>query len=136
MRWRLLSESISSRHSVGVLETKLYWLWAHFFLTTIYLLFLCHIRWNTCVHVYKTYIHITCTYFTNDCVCVWKCECVSEFLQLYASQINSVALEAKIYYQIKFLTEFIALSLAEHSFSHLLPSHLLYSILHNIRHGP
>lgn len=46
--------------------------------------------------------------------------CVSKFLQLYASQINSVALEAKIYYQIKFLTEFIALSLTEHSFSHLL----------------
>lgn len=39
------------------------------------------------------------------CVCV----CVS------ASQINSVALEPKIYYQIKFLTEFIALSLAKHS---------------------
>lgn len=32
-----------------------------------------------------------------------------------ASQINSVALEPKIYYQIKFLTEFIALSLAKHS---------------------
>lgn len=29
-----------------------------------------------------------------------------------ASEINSVALEAKIYYQIKFLTEFIALSLS------------------------
>lgn len=41
------------------------------------------------------------------CVCV--CVCVS------ASQINSVALEPKIYYQIKFLTEFIALSLAKHS---------------------
>lgn len=43
----------------------------------------------------------------GKCVCV--CVCVS------ASQINSVALEPKIYYQIKFLTEFIALSLAKHS---------------------
>lgn len=33
---------------------------------------------------------------------VWVC----------ANEINSVALEAKIYYQIKFLTEFIALSLS------------------------
>lgn len=40
---------------------------------------------------------------------VYVCVCVS------ASQINSVALEPKIYYQIKFLTEFIALSLAKHS---------------------
>lgn len=75
-------------------------------------------------------------------VCVWEsvyvsvCVCAGEFLQLYASQINSVALEAKIYYQIKFLTEFIALSLAEHSFSHLPQSHLLSSILRSGRHGP
>lgn len=55
------------------------------------------------IYIYK-YIYICYIYIhTNVCVCV------------SASQINSVALEPKIYYQIKFLTEFIALSLAKHS---------------------
>lgn len=50
---------------------------------------------------------------------VWVC----------ANEINSVALEAKIYYQIKFLTEFIALSLSPNIV--LLP----FGSLHNQR-GP
>jgi len=60
------------------------------------------------MYTYGPYMYV-CIY-TQVCVFVCVlCVCVS------ASQINSVALEPKIYYQIKFLTEFIALSLAKHS---------------------